>query len=396
VDSGDAWTVYNTVSPVENGTGLADYSGNRLVALNFSKLANGFVVCKYKNSIQLSEDNGETWTWRIGNYAVNLGQSNIGSLFEHEFDGKNYLHLMTDVTSAGLWSTGFSEVTDTVGKEWVEAGYGIQRKTTGTSISGTSYTDSLIFATGLVDISVSHDNGATYRTINDNLSDLSNLSNSCLQAVEDRLYCIMSNKEVYYYDLTVGVNWNATPTLSDTTTASVNINYEADRYGLVYWVIVPTGSSAPTAKQIVEGKNADDIPLMLSGSADVVANSPGANLINNLNANTEYDLYTVVESKILKTTPVHKLSFKTKDDVNTDNISNADILSFYPNPNDGEFVIDAGNETVMVTITNIKGEIVYENLISGESLVNTDLNFGIYIINIKGDKLNLIEKLVIR
>ncbi|MBO6027420.1 MAG: T9SS type A sorting domain-containing protein, partial [Bacteroidales bacterium] len=71
--------------------------------------------------------------------------------------------------------------------------------------------------------------------------------------------------------------------------------------------------------------------------------------------------------------------------------------AIYPNPSQGNFTIDLGEETSTVTIFNSVGQVVYqESGLSGTKTMNLGLTSGIYFVNIRSDKANSTQKLIVK
>ena len=69
----------------------------------------------------------------------------------------------------------------------------------------------------------------------------------------------------------------------------------------------------------------------------------------------------------------------------------------YPNPNQGQFTLELGDENSMVTVTNSLGQTVYrQDGLSGKRTLSLDLTPGLYFVNIKSDNVNDTQKFVVR
>ena len=71
--------------------------------------------------------------------------------------------------------------------------------------------------------------------------------------------------------------------------------------------------------------------------------------------------------------------------------------SIYPNPNQGSFTIELGEETSTVTIYNSIGQVVFQKSgISGATVLNTELTAGMYFVNVKNDHTNSTQKIIVK
>ena len=71
--------------------------------------------------------------------------------------------------------------------------------------------------------------------------------------------------------------------------------------------------------------------------------------------------------------------------------------AIYPNPSEGEFTIELGEEHSTVTVYNSIGQVVYQqNDLSGTHTMNLDLNPGMYFVNVRSEKANSTQKIIIK
>ena len=85
-------------------------------------------------------------------------------------------------------------------------------------------------------------------------------------------------------------------------------------------------------------------------------------------------------------------------------ISNADQLKVYPNPSNGEFVLDFNNleikGSVTVKVYNAMGQLVFEreyiDIANQESIRLSEVNSGMYMIHIISDQFSIIKKIEIQ
>ena len=71
--------------------------------------------------------------------------------------------------------------------------------------------------------------------------------------------------------------------------------------------------------------------------------------------------------------------------------------AIYPNPNNGSFTIELGEETSTVIVYNSLGQAVYqENGAIGTKVMNLNLTAGIYFVNVKSDKSSSIHRIIVK
>ena len=117
-DDGATWQNYNRIAGSQGDTGLASYSSDRLITNYAAEDGNGFLYFSYKNSIQVSFDKGENWEWRVGNYRLSTGTSNIRSFYARSYGGFEYFLMGTDVTSGSFWDMGRAKSGKEAARTW--------------------------------------------------------------------------------------------------------------------------------------------------------------------------------------------------------------------------------------------------------------------------------------
>jgi len=397
-DSGATWTLYNTISANEDlttapTTGLAEFSSNRLIASKFLTLSNDILVCAYKNVLQYSTDNGLSWHWRYGDYMLNTEESNIGRISERSYNGQKYFFMSTDVTSASFYRMGHCSISiDSLGVYWTEKGSDIPINGA-SSVSHVSAGDSLIFATGKAGMNVSYNNGDNFSTsIVDNLT--TSTFGSELYNFDDFIY-VTNNGNTYRYSLKEGINWTKA-LLADTTYNSINFQYNASRYGNLYYVVLPEDSLAPSRTQILNGKTAGNITATIKGNTAVIKGINAFTLINGLSDETNYVLYSVIKSKVLTYSTVINQTFRTKAMPTSIANYNDFNLKVYPNPTCDYLFVET-TEPCTISIVNTMG-ILERKLNNIEGSVKIDINHlskGAYIIIIEGNTSTKTQKIVI-
>ena len=74
-------------------------------------------------------------------------------------------------------------------------------------------------------------------------------------------------------------------------------------------------------------------------------------------------------------------------------------MEVYPNPNNGEFVITTSNEVMNVTITDVRGKVVYSNNSVNNNMINvnlSDLENGMYVINVETANGTMTENVIVQ
>jgi len=397
-DSGVTWTLYNTMSVIEDKPsastiGLCKASSNRFIARKFMTLSNGLLVCAYKNVIQYSNDNGVTWHWRYGNYLLNTAQSNIGGISEREYNGKNFFFLSTDVTSGGFYRMGYSPISiDSFAYNWTATGENLPVNG-GSSVSHVSAGDSLLFATGMLGLNVSYNNGLDFSTsVLDNI--LATNVGGELKVFGNNLYTLRSG-DIYRYNLTDGISWNNAE-LADTSYNSINFMYNVTRYGNLYYVVLPKDSAMPNRDQIINGLTARNDIASITGNVSVSSLTNASKIISGLNSDQNYTLYSVVKSKVLTYSPITSLSFTTKSIPTQISQFKESKVNVYPNPA-SELLLIETNDIVNVNIVNSAGIKVKQiNNVSGNITIDiSTLYKGSYFVIIESPISRTIRKVLI-
>ena len=74
-------------------------------------------------------------------------------------------------------------------------------------------------------------------------------------------------------------------------------------------------------------------------------------------------------------------------------------MEVYPNPNNGEFVITTNNDVMNVTITDVRGKVVYTNNTVNNNTINvnlSDLEKGMYMINVETANGTMTENVIVQ
>jgi len=71
--------------------------------------------------------------------------------------------------------------------------------------------------------------------------------------------------------------------------------------------------------------------------------------------------------------------------------------ALYPNPNEGTFTLELGDEASTVTVFNSLGQVVFQKSeVVGTSVMSLDLTTGIYFVNVKSDKANSTHRIIVK
>ena len=97
-----------------------------------------------------------------------------------------------------------------------------------------------------------------------------------------------------------------TPTASSATVAGTS-----SLAAIGYWLVVPSGSAAPTPAQVKAQAAYGSVTPVAHGSAAMQAATPASFAINGLTAATDYDFYLVADAGGQLSTPVNKVAFTT-------------------------------------------------------------------------------------
>ena len=115
------------------------------------------------------------------------------------------------------------------------------------------------------------------------------------------------------------------PVVENLSYNSLDIKLQVNEPGIAYYIIVAEGSSTPTTGQVKLGADYNGVSIVLSNSNSVIANTDLIFSADNLESETSYDIYTVVEDADgnIQANP-------TKLDITTKDITSPEFVSGYP------------------------------------------------------------------
>ncbi|MEO3947942.1 immunoglobulin-like domain-containing protein [Gorillibacterium sp. CAU 1737] len=95
---------------------------------------------------------------------------------------------------------------------------------------------------------------------------------------------------------------------------SVNVKAKSTEAGTIYYVVTEKGAAAPSKEQLFAGQNGEGKKALAAGSSSAQANADTFLTVDDLQLETEYDLYAIVRNLDEDAvSSVVKLSFKTLD-----------------------------------------------------------------------------------
>ncbi|PWS30304.1 T9SS type B sorting domain-containing protein [Pedobacter paludis] len=99
-------------------------------------------------------------------------------------------------------------------------------------------------------------------------------------------------------DITPPVNAANYPKTSNATLTSIDFTHNINEAGTTYYVLLPSGSTAPTPAQVKAGQDATGAVVTKSGSLTNVANVDATATISGLSSGTTYTLYVAAQDNI--------------------------------------------------------------------------------------------------
>jgi hypothetical protein len=111
---------------------------------------------------------------------------------------------------------------------------------------------------------------------------------SCGQYSSDWVQKIVPSALKYASELSEGAVTNITYTSAD-------FSYTYSQSGTSYYILVPAGSTAPTAAQVKAGVSYSGVTVNKNGSSSTTLNTPHVFNLTGLTNNTGYDIHTVTE-----------------------------------------------------------------------------------------------------
>jgi len=321
-DGGGTWATYDIATLTAGSTGLYFNSttdqSQKIIFYEFaaSKKYPGLIMATHKNRTQFSYDAGANWTWRLGNYKLNTGTSNIRSVLFRQYQGQEYFFMVTDITSGGLWSMANSVVdgTTNTGSVWTD----LSASSGGESRNICEYSENLMFwrSGNPQVIRKSEDNGVTSEVFDTGLPRANASSLIYNNVVGQYMYASLNNDAnvtVYRYDLSVTPAFvSSYPSISAFGVMSANILAKSTIPGKFYYVVLNPAAPAPNKDQIVAGKDGNGNAAIKFGASSVVLGNTDANVfLGSLLSGTTYKIYVVAKSEVVTFSDVVALDLTT-------------------------------------------------------------------------------------
>jgi hypothetical protein len=396
-DKGANWTGYASGDSADNNgnikyvDGLALNWGTRYITKYFAQSSNGWIYMMSKDVVEFSKDGGQNWQWVRGNFK-SQNSDNPRGLHTRMYQGEEWLFKATDYSNGSTWTCGKSIVNDTVGYYWLRCGGGNgDGKPLSKGNTFADYDENCFFYLTAGGIHKSHDNGDLFIDFETELPG----APDNMFVMGDTLYANIGTS-IYIYNLAALQGWTTDPAATNLANTTVDITHQCDLPGIVYYVVLPSGSAAPSAAQITRGQDAGDNPVVLSGNYEASYSSLGNNTIYGLMGKTAYDAYFVATNEVIDTAGVKMVSFTTLN-IGTEDVPAEVDVTVYPNPNNGSFTVETGDaEFSVMVISTVQGQEVLSQPVEGAIEVSTDLPAGTYVLQLKGDGVTAVTKLTIK
>ena len=321
-DGGGTWATYDIATLTAGSTGLYFNSttdqSQKIIFNEFaaSKKYPGLIMATHKNRTQFSYDAGANWTWRLGNYKLNTGTSNIRSVLFRQYQGQEYFFMVTDITFGGAWSMANSVVdgTTNTGSVWTD----LSASSGGESRNICEYSENLMFwrSGNPQVIRKSEDNGVTSENFDTGLPRATANSLIYNTVVGQYMYASLNNDAnvtVYRYDLSVTpAIVGGYPQISGFGITTANIIAQATLPSKFYYVVVNPAAPVPTRDQIIAGTDGAGNPSVKTGVSAVVLHNTNANMyVTGLTVNTAYKVYVVAKSEVGTYSSVQSVDLQT-------------------------------------------------------------------------------------
>ena len=177
---------------------------------------------------------------------------------------------------------------------------------------------------------------------------------------------------------------------------NIEIRVKSNEEGKTFVVIVNNEATAPTAEEIKAGINYGSVELINAANTVLSVDVESIIDINNLTANTDYDVYVIIEDEHenLQETVV-KLDVKTQ---NTTSIEDIDAeVTIFPNPAKDYIRISSNENVESYVLLNAIGNVVRIGKDVDRPIHVSSLKSGVYFIIVKmytGDE--IVKKIVLR
>lgn len=379
-DNGLTWSTADSTQTIIASKFLYDAESNTL-------------MCHGKNTIQYSHDFGDTWKWRMENHNIRLNQGNIRALSLKKEGTTTFLYTGTDMTFGGAWSLAKNEIGTTpenVGGNWSNISSATGNNETRDVITWDNSPIIVMRTTNssgaYVAIRVSTDDGLSGKVFETGLANKTAVAN--LSKVGNYVYAGSTANEIERYNVMAVPSFTGdAPAVSNITSSGASLEATSTLPGIIYAVVGAKNATAPSAAQIVAGKDAADATAPAANIA-VLANVKATVNVAELSATTDYTLYTVVVSETGITSAVTAIDFATTVSTSINEIKTA--ISVSPNPTKG--ILRLNKAINSYKLYNLQGL----EVLSGHGAVNQiDLNNqpnGIYVLKIENSFIKVVKE----
>lgn len=402
---GTNWDLYTTTTVNDVTTEMTGDADNGLtystadstqaiIALKFTYDApSNTLMCFGKNTIQYSFDFGNSWKWRMQNHNIRLNQGNIRAVSFRRIDDIPFVYVGTDMTFGGAWSLAKNEIgtePENVGGNWSNL----------TAATGTTETRDVLTwdnspiivmrttnSSGVYTaIRVSTDDGVTGKVFETGLANKTSVTN--LSKVGNYVYAGSNANEIQRYNVTAVPSFagNA-PVVTNISATGATLEATSTLPGTIYAVVVAKNATAPSAAQIIAGKDAANATAPAANIA-VTANVQATANITTLSAETDYALYAVAVSETGVTSPISTIDFSTTVATGLNDLKNT--ISVSPNPTKGLLKLNQNVNTYKIfTLQGV--EILSAKGITNQIDLSNQPN-GIYVLKVENRFIKIVKE----
>lgn len=379
-DNGLTWSTADSTQSIIGSKFLYDAESNTL-------------LCHGKNTIQYSHDFGDTWKWRMQNHNIRLNQGNIRALSLKKDGTSTFLYTGTDMTFGGAWSLAKNEIgtePENVGGNWSNL----------TAATGTAETRDIAIwdnspliitrqstsGTSTSAFRVSIDDGVTGKVFETGL--VNKAAVLSMSKIGNYVYAGSTANEIQRYNvMAIPAFAGDAPVVSNITSSGASLEATSTLPGTIYAVVVAKNATAPTAAQIVSGKDAADATAPAANIA-ATANAKATVAVSALSASTDYTLYTVAVSETGIASAVNAIDFATTLSTGINAVKTT--ISVSPNPTKGILKLNEAVHSYKVyTLQGV--EILSENKVANQIDLSHFPN-GIYVLRIDNSFIKIVKE----